>query len=310
MLNTHKAKGIVFSIIAKFILYFVLISFAFVFLYPYIYMLTMSVKSYSDIMNITVKWLPRDFTLDNYKVALLALNFGRSFVNSVFLTSIATIAHLLSCSFIGYGFARFNFKFRNVWFFIVLLSLVIPIQTIIIPQYINYVSLSMTDSYLPFILPSFLGYGLRGGLFIFLFRQYFMRLPKSLEEAASIDGCGAIKTFFKIALPTAGPVILVTLVLSMVWHWNDYYEPSIYLSANSRYVLLPQMLPSMYTMIENIKSSPELMSASWMADMKFKFHEGVVMAGTAVATFPVLFAYLFLQRKFMQGVERSGMTGE
>ncbi len=310
MLNAKKVKNTVVFIIGKFILYFILVSFAFVFLYPYIYMLTMSVKSYGDIMNITVKWLPRDFTLSNYKIALMALNFPRSAINSVLLTSIATIAHLISCSFIGYGFARFRFIFRGFWFAVVLISLVIPIQTIIIPQYINYVSFKMIDSYLPFIIPSFLGYGLRGGLFIFLFRQYFMRLPKSLEEAAAIDGCGIIKTFFKIALPTAGPIILVTLVLSMVWHWNDYYEPSIYLSANSKFALLPQILPSMYIMIENIKSSPELMSAGWMSDMKFKFHEGVIMAGTAVATFPVLFAYLFLQRKFMQGVERSGLTGE
>lgn len=283
--------------------YIVLISISFVFLYPYLYMVSTSFKSYSDIINITEKWIPRQFTLENYSVAAQAMNFVRSGMNTVFVACVATVGHCFVCSFVGYGFARFRFPLKKVLFFIVILSIVVPVQTIIIPTYLEYVRMGIVNTYLPMLLPTFLGYGLKGGLFILLFNQYYIRLPKALEEAANIDGCGPVKTYFRIALPTSASTMVVCIVLSLVWHWNDFFEPSIYLS-NSNMWLLPQMLPEMYSLINSLQQSTD----NFHALMQFKYHEGVAMAGTVICTLPVLVMYIFMQRKFMQSVERSGLV--
>ena len=185
----------------------------------------------------------------------------------------------------------------------VLLTIAVPIQSIIIPQYRLYNQLGITDGFLPLILPTFLGFGLRGGLFIFLFRQQFLQLPSALEEASEIDGANPFVTFFRIVLPSSGSIMLVCFVLSMVWLWNDYYETSLYLTNPSSY-LLPQSLPGMY----NIVKSTEMMSDNDIM-LKMIFHDGVAMAGTAMAVLPLLIMFMFLQNKFMESIERTGLVG-
>ncbi len=285
--------------------YLLLIDLAFVFLYPFLYMMVTSIKSYADIHNLSVNWIPTSFHWQNYAIAAEAMRIQYSVVNSVLVTGLATLGHLLSCTFIGYGFARFDFPFKKMLFFGVVLSATIPIQTMIIPLYITYTNLGMIDTFLPLIIPTYFGFGLRGGIFIFLFRQYFLGFPKSLEEAALIDGCGRIRSFFRIALPSAGPSIVVCLVLSMVWHWNDYYEPSVYMSVTEKSAMVTQMLPNLYNWISNMPS--DMMNSS--KDLETMYHEGVVMAATAIAIAPLLIAYAFLQKRFMESVERSGLVG-
>jgi multiple sugar transport system permease protein len=292
--------------ISKIFIHLLLIGLAFVFLYPFLYMLSTSIKSYNDINNILVKWIPREFNFRNYELAFATLNFKNSFVNSLLVAVLTTIGHVLSCSLIGYGLARYNFRFKGILFAFVIISVIVPVQTIIIPLYLNYMNLHMYDTYLPFIVPSFLGVGLRGGLFTFLFYQYFIKFPKSLEEAAEIDGSSPYKTFFKIAFPAASSVTIVAIVLSVVWHWNDFYEPSIYLSPVGKGTLLPQMLPQMYDIIQSAKNTTDRN----LLEMKTKYHEGVIMAGTVLATVFLPAMYLFLQRKFVEGIETSGITGE
>ena len=285
--------------------YLLLIDLAFIFLYPFLYMIVTSVKSYSDINNLSVNWVPTSFNWENYVLAAEAMKIQYGIVNSIIVTGLATIGHVLSCSFIGYGFARFTFPFKKVLFFGVILSATIPIQTMIIPLYITYSNLGMIDTFVPLVLPTYLGFGLRGGIFIFLYRQYFLGFPRALEEAALIDGCGRMRSFFRIAMPSAGPATVVCLVLSMVWHWNDYYEPSVYLSASEKRALVPQMLPNLYQWISNITAS-DMQGTEQMVTL---YHSGVVMAATFIAILPLLIVYAFLQKKFMVSVEHSGLVG-
>ncbi len=285
------------------VVYILLIDLAFVFLYPYIFMLATSFKSYNDTIDLTVKWWPKEFTPSNWVTAFNALNFKRTFFNSVFVSLAATLGHIFACSFIAYGFARFSFPFKRLMFVGVLLTIAVPIQSIIIPQYRLYNQLGISDGFLPLILPTILGFGLRGGLFIFLFRQQFLQLPSALEEASEIDGANPFITFFRIVLPSSGSIMLVCFVLSMVWHWNDYYEPSLYLTDNTSY-LLPQSLPGMY----NIIKSTEIMSENDIL-LKMTYHVGVAMAGTAMAVLPLLIMFMFLQNKFMESIERTGLVG-
>jgi multiple sugar transport system permease protein len=172
-------------------------------------------------------------------------------------------------------------------------------------MYITYSNLNMLETYLPLIFPTFLGFGLKGGLFVFLFRQYFIRIPKSLDEAASIDGCGPLRVFFRIALPSSGATAIVCIVLSIVWHWNDFYEPGIYISSFDD-MLLPQILGSLYHLLNKLSVDPNMEVAAEGA--KIMYHKGIVMAGTVMAILPPFIAYLFLQKRFIEGVERTGLV--
>lgn len=285
------------------VVYILLIDLAFVFLYPFIYMLVTSFKSYNDIVDVTVKWYPKEFSPQNWVTAFEALNFKRTFFNSVFVSLASTFGHLAACSCIAYGFSRFEFPFKKLLFFCVLLTIIVPVQAIIIPQYRIYTQLGLSG-YLSLILPTFLGFGLRGGLYIFLFRQFFLGLPTALEEAAEIDGANIVVTFTRIIIPSSGPILLVCFVLSMVWHWNDFYEPSLYLNDSTQW-LLPQALPAMYDMLKEFSNTVSEDSVM----LRMIYHEGVAMTGTAIAVLPLLVMYLGLQNKFVESIDQTGLVG-
>ena len=287
----------------RLVMYLMLIGLAFVFLYPYIYLLVTSFKSYEDVMNTVIKWIPQRFSPGNWVTAFKALNFKKTFPNSVLVTLVSTAGHLISCSLAAYGFARFEFKGRSVLFFLVVFSIIVPVQTIICPIYMIWTNVGAIGTYLPLLLPAFLGAGLKGGLYIFIFRQFFLRMPKSLEEAAFIDGCSEYGTFFRIIIPSSWTPFLVCFVLSIVWQWNDSFEPGLYITSAKDY-LLPQMLPSMYTMFQELLNA----TTADTLQLAMTYHEGVAMAGTAICTIPLIIVYFFFQNRFMQGIERSGIT--
>lgn len=305
----HKSMNSSGAVIMRIAVYLFLTGLAFVFLYPFMIMLVDSVKSYADITNSTVKWIPRHFTLTNYKLAFEALNVWRTGANSLFVTSLATAGHMISCSLVAYGFARYRFPFRNALFAIVVLSILIPTQTIIIPSYITFTNMHVVGTQWPMILPTFFGFGLRGGIFIFLFRQYFLKIPKSLEEAAAIDGCGPFRTFLQVVIPTTGATMVVCFLLSFIWHFNDSYEPSIYLSDYDKF-MLPQMLSMLSENLSNMQGSVADTANNLSNEVQITYHRGVVMAAVTLCLIPLFILYVFMQRKFVEGVERSGLTGE
>lgn len=300
--------------------YVMLILMAFVFIYPFLHMVTTSLKSYSDLIDVTVKWIPKSLTLQSYLTAMEVMRLENTLVNSILVTVLSTAGHVLSCSFVAYGFARYNFAGKGLLFGLVILSMLVPMQILIIPLYMTYTKMTFVvagatfkvlGTYLPIVVPTFLGYGLKGALFIFLYRQYFLGIPKALEEAATIDGCGPFKTFFRIAFPSAGATTIVCIVLSMVWHWNDYYEPGIYLTEYSS-MLLPQIVSALENLVISLQSQMMGEAADMGAStegLDTLFHDGVVMAGTVISIIPPVIAYLFLQKRFIEGIEHSGLTG-
>lgn len=298
-------------IITKIMLYLFLAVISFVFIFPFLYMLVTSVKSPYDLYDSTVNWIPRSFYYMNYVNAFRQLNFGRHFIISVAVTLLATLLHVFVDSYIAYGLSRYNFPGKNLLFFIVILSIIIPTQVIILPQYIQFVALHWKNTYLPIIVPILFGFGLRGGLFIFLFRQFFLGLPKAVEEAAKIDGCSHLQVYSRIALPMAKTSVLVCVVLSMVWHWNEYFETTIYFD-EMEFWPLPSMLPRIYTLFEQTFKGAAAGGLSGVggaaANVSSMISEGVVMAATFMVIVPVIIAYFFLQKQFMQGIERSGLV--
>lgn len=288
------------------VVYVLLIGLSFVFLYPFLHMFSTSIKSYDDLTDITVKWFAKNVQLSNWVTAFESLDYVRSFGNSLFVSAVATLGHIVSCSFIAYGFARFHFPFKKLLFGILVLAIVVPLPAIIVPQYrmfsgYGFVNQQNMLDYTAILLPTFFGFGLRGCLFIYLFRQTFIKMPPVLEEAAAIDGCNPFKTFFRIIMPSAGSVILVVFVLSMVWHWNDYYEPNLYISGEE-WFLLPQLLPGMKAAIDAISGNP------MDPDAVRTYNDAVAMAGTALAALPMLVMFFAVRNKFMQGIERTGIV--
>ena len=215
------------KLLIRLVMYILLLDFAFIYLYPFLHMVINALKNQEDLMDISVKWVINEFYFENFKEAAKVLNYFPRLLTTVISVALCTAGHVLSCSFIGYGFARYNFKGKNFFFTLLLLSMIVPTQTIIVPLYILYSKLGMIPGHLAIILPTWLGFGLKGAIFVFIFRQFFLSLPPALEEASAIDGCGAIRTFFHIALPVAKPTVIVCSVLSAVWHWNDMFEPRL-----------------------------------------------------------------------------------
>ncbi len=299
-----KKKAV--SLIIRAFTYLLLLDLAYVFLYPVLYMVVTSLKSPQDILDSSVTWLINTFYWENYSFAFKTLEYPAHFIRTVLLVVLCVAGHIISCSYVAYGFARFDFVGKKFLFLLLLLSIIIPPQTIIIPMYMALSGVDFSGGLLPIILPTWLGFGLKGALFIFVFRQFYLSLPPSLEEAAAIDGCGPIKTFFKIILPSSRSSVMVCAVLGIVWHWNDYFEPSVYITERKNY-LLPMLLPELLNMIEKSGGGAEMGSFAETADL---YTEGVVMAATFMVILPVFVMYAFLQKQFMQGIERSGLTGE
>lgn len=287
--------------------YIVLLDLAYVFLYPFFYMIVTSLKTHADLFDATVNWIPRTLKFENYKLAFNAIGFNLYIKNSVIYTVFGTLGHLVSCSFIGYGFARYEFIGKRVLFGILLLAIIVPTQAIIVPLFLLYSNMGLINTYLPVVLPTFFGFGLRGGLFVFIFRQFFLGLPKELEDAARIDGCGFLKAYFRIVLPISRAVMLVTLVLSMVWHWNDFYEPEFF-AGRPGMRPLPVSLQILVPLLESPARISQLMEETGLPDLEAVINNAVFMAGTFMSIAPIIVIYMFLQKKFMQGVERTGLV--
>ncbi|MEZ0537448.1 carbohydrate ABC transporter permease [Caldicellulosiruptoraceae bacterium PP1] len=296
LLNTSFEKKKISQLIINFLIYFLLIDFAFVFIFPFIYILTNALKSPYDLTDISTKWIVKSPSLNNFKQALVQLEYWSCLRNTIIITLISALGQVISCAFVAYGLARYKFRGNNLIFSIVIFSLVIPPEVLVIPLYIQYSKMHWLNTFLPIIIPCFFGMGLRGGLFIFIFRQFFKGLPKELEEAARIDGYNGINIFFKIVLPISKPSILVTTILSIVWHWNDVFEPSVYMTVPEKSVLSMALANIMRNRAYLfVTSGGEVISP-------------LAMAGSLLIVLPLLLIYFIVQKQFMAGIERTGLA--
>lgn len=288
------------------LLYILLIAVTYVFIYPFMYMLVTSFMSNDDLNNFTVNWIPHSLHFANYSLAAKLMNFSGGLKNSLIVTVVATLGQLISCSMTGYGLARYNFPGKKAAFIIVILGMIIPAQTIIIPQYLMYANFGWLNSFLPLTIPNFLGYGFKGALYIYVFRQFYLGLPKELEEAARVDGCGFIRTYIKIIFPTAKTAYIVVLVLSLVWNWSNYFEPSMYLSKSDMYLLSM----SLNNITDALTFSADTLNSVYDINAGNVLNNAVLMAGAFMVILPLGIMFVFLQKQFVQGIERSGLTGE
>lgn len=274
--------------------YFILTVFVFVFVYPFLTMLLNSFKYDFELRDLTKQWVLTRLNFQNYSDAAKHLNYMHSLLNTLLVVVGSTAGHILSCSFIAYGFARFNFRGKTVMFMLVILTMIIPAQLLMMPLYIQFAKLSWIGSFAPIIVPTWFGFGLNGALFIFLFRQQLRSLPVSYEEAAKIEGCGSMRIYWSIIFPMLRGTMLVAGILSAIWHWNDYFEPSAYLTGSRQ--LLTQMLSNLNSYVAAQESGAGIAVSP------------IQLAACVLVILPLLILYLVFQRQFIKSVDLSGLA--
>lgn len=313
-LKIRNNKSHLGSILATLFRVIFILTFCYVLLYPLIFIIIGMFKSPADFSDPTVTWVPKSVTLLSIQRALEALNFSQSLINTLVYEIIAALIEICSCAVAAYGLARFDFPYKKILTFFMFLTILIPVQMTLIPTLINYKSLdlmgilgfvnklsgvdlrpSILDTGFAFWLPSFFAVGLRGGLLIFIYMQFFKGLPKELEDAAWIDGANPIITFLRIIIPSSGVVIMTVSLFAFVWHWNDYYLALMYTSSNKT---LSVMMARIFTQLELqgfYDSAPEA--------------TGAALAACFLVIVIPLVIYMIVQRWFVQSIDRVGIVG-
>lgn len=288
----------------------ILIGVGYVILSPIIGMVVNSISSDRDAYNPMVFVLPQYPTIERYKLVLESLDYVPTMVRDLLYTLSLMLLQIVICSMVGYGFARFDLPFKKLLFGCVVVMIVIPTHTIMLPLYITFrqfdpfgiftaitgAPINLMGTPVPMYIMTALGCGLRSGLYIYIFNQFFRGLPKEIEEAAFVDGAGVWYTYFRIMLVNAMPAVITVAVFSMVWQFNDTFFAKLFLISED--VVISKKISILQATIAN--------------DYKIldtAIQELYLNAGIIVVVLPILIIYLLLQRYFIEGVERSGIVG-
>lgn len=294
---------------------FLLFGLCIVIIYPLLYAISVAFRPVADIFDPSIMWIPKRVTLDNFKEVIITMKYPKALVTSLQVNILSALLQVCTCALTGYGFARFNFKGKKAFFGLLLFSILVPVQVIVTPMYLNFKSFNFlgigsivglftgTPLTIPllntpwtFYLPAILACGIKSGVVVYLFKQFFSGMPKELEDAAAIDGCGFMSCFLRIIIPNASAVILTALVLSVVWYWNDYFIGSMMMSGHATVTVKLSGLPSEIAAMNNYDNDPYKMVSK-------------MQAAVLLTIAPVLIMYLIVQKYFVQGVERSGIVG-
>lgn len=290
--------------------FIVLIGISYVILGPIIGMIANSFFSENDAYSALVYLIPQEPTLERYTIALSELNYWSTLGNTAFYIIVLMLLQVFICSMVGYGFARYEFPFKKALFACVVLMIVIPVNTIMLPLYmtfrsfdpfgimtaINGKSMNMLGTPIPMYIMTLFGSGLRSGLYIYIFNQFFRGLPKEIEEAAFVDGAGMWYTYFRIMLINAMPSVVTVSIFSLVWQYNDTFYSNLYLIEDK--IVISKKISSLAANVGNH------LQLNDPAIIQLYTYAGIVLV-----VLPVLILYILLQKQFIEGVERSGIVG-
>lgn len=280
-----------------------LLGVGFITLYPIIYMLSSAFMSVTDTLNPVTVWLPSQLNWSNFQTAFELMKYGEALTNTVKMVVPCVLLQVTCCLFVSYGFARFKFKGRGVLFVLLIFNIIVPPKCYMIPTYVLMSDLNLLDSYIQFYIQAALGVGIRSALYIFILRQFFKNMPKELEEAAFIDGCNPLQTFFKVMVPNVFSALLTVTVFSFVWYYNDYTMSGMLL--NSEFPLAVEITNVGYA----LDASAQYMTGQAMiADIKI-LKASILAAACLITVIPLITVYIIVQRYFTEGVERTGIVG-
>lgn len=254
-------------------------------LYPLLWMLAASVRPENEIFTSASIW-PSEWSLDAYVRGWngLRTSFGVFFTNSFIISILSVCGNVLACSMAAFAFARMNFRGKNFWFAMMLMTLMLPYQVTLIPQYVLFLKLGWVNTFLPLVVPKFLA---ADGFFIFLMVQFFRGLPRELDEAAQMDGCSPWRIYWKIIMPLSLPVLATAAIFTFIWTWDDFFGPLIYLS--------------------EMKSYTVMLGLRTFTDSTGESDYGALFAMSVLSLVPIFLFFLFFQRLLIEGIATTGM---
>ena len=253
-------------------------------MFPFYWMVRSSIMTKTEIFGTPMRWWPQVPQWSNYSEAMTKVPFARYFVNSLVIVVMNIIGKVLSSSLVAYGFARIDFKGKNVWFAIIIATMMIPWSVLLIPQFMLWNKVGLYNTYAPLILPAFF----LDGFYIFLLRQFFATLPLDYDEAALIDGASYFKIYSNIIMPLSKPALMTVAVFTFMNSWNDFIGPMIYLK-------------------DPMKSTVSLGLQAFISQYTTEWH--LMMAAATVAVVPMILMFFFAQRYFIEGMTFTGVKG-
>lgn len=258
-------------------------------IYPLIWMIMSSFKETGTIFTTAGSLIPEKFILDNYRngwKGFAGIGFGTFFKNSLFISIVATIGTILSSAVVAYGFARFEFRGRKLMFTAMLLSMMLPGQVLMIPQYLWYQKLNWVGSYMPLIIPYFFA---TQGFFVYLMSNFIEGIPRELDEAAKIDGCSYFGIFRLVIAPLMKPAVVTGSIFSFMWRWDDFLSALLYINKTAKY--------------------PVSLALKLFCDPGSSSDYGAMFAMATLSVLPAVIIFLFFQKYLVEGISTSGLKG-
>ena len=286
-----------------------MIGVSFIILYPFFTKITGSFMAQEDFVDVTVRLIPRNWTLDTYKAIWTDQNYFSALTNTTLLSLLCAVVQMFVCCTIGYGLAKFKFKGSNLLFFLVILTMLVPHSTVQLAMFMHFryfdiwgiigllggEPFDLVNSFWPLALLSFTGLAFKNGLYIFMLRQFFRGVPDELEESAYVDGSGPIRTFIQIILPLSIPMLITVFLFSFSWQWTDDFYTNVFFPSSE------------VTLMPDIVGIPTSLTTDYAG--KTLFYTAIYQTEGLMILLPLIVIYLFCQRYLIQGIERSGIVG-
>lgn len=304
-----KAKEIIYKLLRAVLIF----GLVFLIVQPLLNKISCSFMAERDLYDGTVISIPRNFTLGNYQLTVQLMKYWKALWNSLWVCLLVSLLQIAACTLVGYGFARFKFPLKNFWFACVILVIVVPPQTISSSLYLHFryfdilglfklttgSTINLLNTITPYMMLVTTCMGLKSGLYIYLIRQFFRGIPKELEEAAYVDGCGKLRTFLNIMLPDAKPIITSCFLFAFVWQWTDSYYTKLFLG---NVAVLSKSLTAIEGRLSDYWSALYSTSSATVA-----YTQCIISTGMLISIIPLIILYLFAQKGFVESLSQSGI---
>ncbi len=311
--NGYLLRKTVFNIGYKIVRAVLLFGLCFLIIQPLLNKISLSFMEQQDLYDSTIVNIPRHFSTGDYKLTAKLMDYWKALGTTTYISLIVSVLQVAAATLVGYGFARYKFPLKNFWFFMVILVIIVPPQTIMTSLYLNFTyfdpfglfslftgkSINMINTIVPYLLLCIGCMGLKSGLYIYLIRQFFRNVPKDIEEAAYVDGCGKFKTFYRIMLPDAKPIITSCFLFAFVWQWTDKFYTQMFLR---KFTLLSTKLNGLAGSLDAFVKSAGLAEKAEQA-----YSSAIVATGTLMTIVPLLIIYVFAQKGFVESLSQSGI---
>ncbi len=305
------------EVFVKFVRFILLFGMCFLILQPVLNKISVSFMEQQDLYNPIVVSIPLHFTGENYKIASNIMSYGESLKNSIIISITIAVLQTVMCTIVGYGFSRFKFPLKNLWFACVMALIIVPPQAFsssLVLHFNNYdvfgiikaikgAPINLRGGVVPYYLMSATCMGLKNGLYIYLVRQFFRNIPIDLEEAAYIDGCGMFKTFVRIMVPQSKPIVTSCFLFSLVWQWTDGFYSKLFIGGKK---LVSTSLASIADAL-GVYVARELGAANAQIGVSSQYTNCILSTGTLLVVLPVVIVYLIAQKAFVESISSTGI---